>query len=193
LELRCRADATVGDARGALTGMGEAGMTNPNDDTATGPSRFVPGADPVPTHTVEFERIESDSEGGLVRYVPGDYVPRGAPADVEEPEPRSRDGARQGRRRPTPVHGLLGIACAIATVALLVTGINLALIGDFDTSRVIAFVAVGASILGFLLGGISVILRRGTALGVVAMVVCVVANPVLLAQVLGWVRTLAGI
>lgn len=166
-------------------------MTNPNDDTSTGPSRFVPGADPVPTHTVEFERI--DSEGGLVRYVPGDYVPRGAPADEVEPEARGRDGARQGRRRPTPVHGLLGLACAIATVALFVTGLNLALVGDFETSRVVAFIAVGASIVGFLLGGVSVILRRGTALGVIAMVLCVGANPVLLAQLLGWVRTLTGV
>jgi hypothetical protein len=166
-------------------------MTNSSDETPTAPARFVPGADPVPTHTVEFERIDTD--GGLIRYVPGDYVPRGAPADTVEPEARSRDGARQGRRRPTPVHGLLGIVCAIGTIALLVTGINLALGGEFGASRVLAFVAVAVSVVGFLLGGVSVILRRGTALGIVAMVVCVVANPMLLAQVLGWVRTLSGV
>lgn len=164
-------------------------MTN-SDDESSPPARFVPGDDPVPTHTVEFERI--DGENGLVRYVPGEYVPRGAPQVELPPEPRSRDGARQGRRRPTPVHGLLGVACAIATVVLLVVGINLALAGDYSASRVVAFVAVGASIVGFFLGGVSVILRRGRELGIAAMIVCVVANPVLLAQVLGWAHALIG-
>ena len=164
-------------------------MTN-SDDESSPPVRFVPGDDPVPTHTVEFERIEG--QNGLVRYVPGEYVPRGAPQEVPPPEPRSRDGARQGRRRPTPVHGLLGVACAIATVVLLVVGINLALGGDYSASRIVAFVAVGTSIVGFFLGGVSVILRRGRELGIVAMVVSVLANPVLLAEGLGWAHTLIG-
>lgn len=163
-------------------------MTN-SDDESSPPARFVPGDDPVPTHTVEFERIDGD---GLVRYVPEEYVPRGAPAAVLPPEPRSRDGARQGRRRPTPVHALLGSLCGIATLVLLITGINLALGGDYTASQVVAYVAVGTSIGGFFLGGASVILNRGRELGVVAMVVCVLANPVLLAQALGWAHSFVG-
>jgi hypothetical protein len=164
-------------------------MTN-SDDESSPPARFVPGDDPVPTHTVEFERI--DGSDGLVRYVPGEYVPRGAPAPVLPPEPRSRDGARQGRRRPTPVHALLGSLCGIVTVALLITGINLALGGDYTASQVVAYVAVGTSIVGFFLGGVSVIRNRGRELGIVAMIVCVLANPVLLAQALGWAHSLIG-
>lgn len=164
-------------------------MTN-SDNESSPPARFVPGDDPVPTHTVEFERI--DGESGLVRYVPDEYVPRGAPEEALPPEPRSRDEARQGRRRPTPVHALLATLCAVVTLVLLVVGINLALGGDYSASRVVAFVAVGASIVGFFLGGVSVILRRGRELGIAAMVVCVLANPVLLAQVLGWAHTLIG-
>jgi len=154
-------------------------------------AEFRPGDDAVPAHTMEFVRI--DGKDALQRYVPGDYIPRGAlPAEdlADGIMPGSRASARNSRRRPTPTHALLGILFWAITVALFITGLTLGLNGDYATSRVIAFIAIGASVAGFLLGAIATILGRGRELGIVAMVLCVVSNPLVLAELLGWVSTL---
>jgi hypothetical protein len=173
---------------------GEAGEGRiAQDGDADGPAadgRFRPGNDTVPTHTVEFVRIEGND--ALVRYVPGEYVPRGA-LPAEDPNDRASGdwaGARSGRRRPTPVHALLGTLFWVITVALFITGLTLGIGDDYATSRVIAFIAIGTSIVGFLLGGIAVVLNRGRELGIAAMVLCVVSNPLVLAELLGWISSL---
>jgi hypothetical protein len=172
----------------------EASGAETSEPVLSGPLRadgqFRPGDDAVPTHTMEFVRIEGND--ALVRYVPGEYVPRGAlPAeDPDELGSGSRAGARSGRRRPTPVHALLSVLFWVITVALFITGLNLGIADDYATSRVIAFIAIGTSIVGVLLGGVAVVLNRGRELGITAMVLCVVSNPLVLAELLGWVSNL---
>ncbi|PRY67034.1 hypothetical protein B0I08_108118 [Glaciihabitans tibetensis] len=164
-------------------------MSAGDDDVVASDGRFRPGDDTLPTHTMEFLRIEGND--ALIKYVPGEYVPRGAlPAELPEDESAPGIRPRTRNRRPTPIHALLGILFWAATVVLTAVGMNLALGGDYATSQVIAFIAAGCSVLGFILGGIAVLLRRGDGLGIVAMVLCLVSNPLLLAKVLGWLSEL---
>jgi hypothetical protein len=190
-----RSDAATSSAASSGAAASDAAQA---DAAARAPSakqwsdgEFRPGDDAVPTHTVEFVRVEGYD--ALQRYVPGDYIPRGAlPAEEpdEELTPGGRASARNGRRRPTPVHALMGMLFWAITVVLFVVGLNLGVDGDYATSRVIAYIAIGTSVVAFLLGTIAVILNRGRELGIVAMVLSVLSNPLVLAELLGWVTGL---
>ena len=96
-------------------------------------------------------------------------------------------------RPPTPVPGLIALLLSATTVALLSSGISLALANDFSASSAAGLGAIGTSIAGFLLGGVAVITGRGRGWGAIAMVVSVLANPVILTNILGFVagRTLS--
>ena len=134
---------------------------------------YMPGNDPLPTHTVEFVRI--DGAEGLVRYEPLGYLPQGV----------GRPG-RKGRRRPSPIPGLLALFLAIVTVVLLIIGVDVALRGDYAASRGIAYSTIGTSLVGVIIGIIAVLARRGRVWGIIGIVVCVLANPYVLTTVLGW-------
>jgi hypothetical protein len=134
---------------------------------------YVPGNDPLPTHTIEFVRIAGSE--GLVRYEPTGYIPQGT----------GRAG-RKGRRRPSPIVGLLALFIAIATVVMLIIGVDVALAGDYAASRSVAYATIGLSILGFVLAGIAIVMNRGRSWAIVGMVVSVLANPIVLTVVLGW-------
>jgi hypothetical protein len=84
----------------------------------------------------------------------------------------------------TATLGTTALALGALTALLVVIGINLAVGDDFAASTAVGVIAVGVSIAGFLLGGVAVITRRGRLLGVVAVVVCVLANPVVLTRLL---------
>jgi hypothetical protein len=65
-------------------------------------------------------------------------------------------------------------------------GVDVALAGDYAASRSIAYTTIGFSILGFVVGGIALVLGRGRSWAIVGMVVSVLANPIVLTVVLGW-------
>ena len=140
---------------------------------SNGTDSYLPGNDPLPTHTVEFVRI--DGAEGLVRYEPLGYLPQGA----------GRPG-RKGRRRPSPIPGLLALFLAIVTVVLLIIGVDVALRGDYAASRGVAYSTIGTSLVGVIIGIIALIAGRGRVWAVIGIVVCVLANPYVLTAVLGW-------
>jgi hypothetical protein len=162
-------------------------MRDGDNEPVPSDGQFRPGDDTVPTHTMEFVRV--DGKDALQRYVPGEYVPRGAlPAD--DPNDEDAPGAHRARRRPTPVHALLGMLFWLATLVLFIVGFNLGQNGSFGAAQVLAFVSIGTSGLGVLFGIIAVVLGRGRELGIVAIVLSVLTNPLVLAELLGWVATL---
>ena len=89
-------------------------------------------------------------------------------------------------RRARWLLGAFSLAFAALTVVLLVTGLTLAFGKDYAASTSVGFAAIASSIIGFIMGGAAVIMQRGRALGLVAVVVSVLANPVALTQILGW-------
>lgn len=126
--------------------------------------------------TREFVRI--DGASGLVEYVPGEFVPRGAGRD----EVRARRARRWARAMP----GMGALLLGLLTAVLLVVGIELALGDNYSMSRAVAYVAIAFSVAGLLVGGAAVILGRGRNWGIPAVILCVIANPVILTKVLGW-------
>jgi len=138
--------------------------------------QYSPVEEQVRPKTREFLRV--DNTHGLVEYVPSEFVPRG----------NGRDAARTHRanRWLRAVPGISALALSLLTIILLVIGIQLALAGNFTFSAAVAYVGVGTSAVGFLLGSIAAITDRGRGSGLTAMIVSVATNPLILTAVLGW-------
>lgn len=81
--------------------------------------------------------------------------------------------------------GAIGVLLAVTAGVLQVLGIVQASNLNWQRGTLFAWLAIGASVAGFAVGLAAVILKRGRRLGVVAMVASLVANPFLLAQLLG--------
>lgn len=134
------------------------------------------GFSPVPARPFEFGGTSDDTDQSLSAS--------SAPATGDPALGR----ATQERlpRKFTPALGVLALVLAASTVVLLSAGISLAVDGDYAASTAVAFAGITTSILGFLLGGIAVITRRGRWAGAIGMAVSVVANPVVLTHLLAW-------
>jgi len=133
------------------------------------------------TGSIEAVRAaEADAHAAaLARESSGDGMPLGA----------ASAGTTTAGRTAGRVRWLLGafsLAFAALTVVLLITGLTLGFGKDYAASTSVAFAAIASSIVGFIMGGAAVITHRGRALGVVAVVLSVLANPVALTQILGW-------
>ena len=96
----------------------------------------------------------------------------------------------QRRKRARWILGVIALVLAVVAVILVVVGITLALGDQFFASRIVGYSAIAISIVGFLVGGAALILRRGRLWGVLAMVICVLANPVILTGLLNAAGTL---
>jgi hypothetical protein len=129
----------------------------------------------VPLHTGLVPTNSSGADDGYRGYTD---KPSGSSDDDVEPE-------RGPRRSYRSLTGVISLLFAAATVFLFTRGMVLAVDDQFIAARALGFVAIGISIVGFLIGGVAVITGRGRLYGAIAMVFCVIANPVLLTQVLG--------
>jgi hypothetical protein len=92
---------------------------------------------------------------------------------------------KQAGTRARWLLGSIGVLLAVGAGVLQVLGIVQATALNWERGTLLAWLAIGASVLAFVVGLAAVILRRGRRLGIVAMVVAVVANPWVLAQLLG--------
>jgi hypothetical protein len=129
----------------------------------------------IPTKVVPFYVVGYDEE----------TVPSGPdvePTVGEEPEEPSRV--------PATLVGVLAFVSAVLMAALHVIGIVVASGSAYEAATVIAYAAIGFSVLAVAGGIAAVILRRGRGWGIAAIVIGVVANPVILLYLLRLVSQL---
>lgn len=113
---------------------------------------------------------------GPLKQVPIKVVPmyiEDAPVEI----PVEEDAPLQPEREKTPLLGAIAMTAAVLTGTLHVTGVALASNGVYQTSTVLAFTAIGFSIVAIVVGVVAAILDRGRRLGVVAAIVGLLANP----------------
>lgn len=96
-----------------------------------------------------------------------------------------RSASPTPRRRSAPL-GLISLLAALATVILLWMGMSFAVGGRNLVSTDLAYLAIGMSVVAIVGGLSAIVLGRGRALGVVAIVVGLLANPLLLTRLLSW-------
>lgn len=93
-------------------------------------------------------------------------------------------------RRPLPL-GLFAVILALLLVALEVVGVFLALDGQFESATLIGHIVTLGTAASLLLGLAALITGWGRAWGFLAVVLSVLANPLVLNAVLGWGARLA--
>ncbi len=112
------------------------------------------------------------------------------PTGVQEPwgHPGAPQSEARQERRPPRARWLLGVIAtllALAAGTLQVLGIIQASNLNWERGTLLAWLAIGTSVIAFIVGLVAVIMNRGRRWGVVAMVAAVIANPWVLAQLLG--------
>lgn len=105
------------------------------------------------------------------------------PSELAEP---GDTAAREPWRPPYWLVGAIAMVFAIVTVITHAAGVSVASAGDAETGTTLAFVAIGTSILGFLVGLTAVVLDRGRGWGVLAMIASLFGNPYILVQLLNF-------
>jgi uncharacterized membrane protein YcjF (UPF0283 family) len=128
---------------------------------------------------VTFVTIERhDPELGIKvvpMFIDGEGEDEDEPADEQAPSLE---------RLNTPLLGILALALAVLTAVGLAVGIVIATAGDYRLATIVAYGAIGLSVLAVIGGVLAVILGWGRRWGVIAVIVGVVANPLVLLVVL---------
>ena len=131
------------------------------------------------TNPGELEKVPIKVVPIYIEPVLEEYVDPEPPEVVVEPElPVSR-----------PLVGQIALTVAVLTVVAHVVAVATASAGAWATGTAFGYVAIGLSVLAVVGGIAALILNRGRAVGIVAIVIAVLANPWLLLIVL---RALAG-
>jgi hypothetical protein len=98
---------------------------------------------------------------------------------------------RQPRRRADPPPrttrarlGVVALFASLVTVAGTSIGISAAMAGHWETGIVLAYVATGTSIIGVLGGATAVVMGRGRRFGAIAIVIGILASPLILTRLL---------
>lgn len=98
---------------------------------------------------------------------------------------------RQPRRRADPPQrltrarlGVIALLASLVTVAATAIGIGTAMGGHWESGIVLAYVATGTSIIGVLGGATAVVMGRGRRFGAIAIVVGILASPLILTRLL---------
>ena len=102
---------------------------------------------------------------------------------VESPRPfvPKRDADAASRRLLGPLAVLVAAVSAFVTAA----AVSVAAGGDFSTGTALSWSAIVGTAIAFVIGAAAVVLARGRRWGVVAMVVALLANPLVLRLLLG--------
>jgi hypothetical protein len=81
--------------------------------------------------------------------------------------------------------GVIGLLLAVTAGVLQALGIVQASNLNWERGTLLAWLAIGASVAAFVVGLIAVALNRGRRLGIAAMAAAILANPWVLAGLLG--------
>jgi hypothetical protein len=110
--------------------------------------------------------------------------PDGASPDAQSPDAQWPD-AEPRQRRLFPF-GLVALVSVLVLVALEVVGVLLAVGGAYASATFIGQAIIVLTFVPFVLGIVAVILNRGRLTGTIAVVLAVLANPLVLNAVLGF-------
>jgi hypothetical protein len=127
---------------------------------------------------VIFVTIERHDPDLGIKVVPMFIEGEDEPAE-EEPAPLERTG--------TALLGILALAFAVLTAVALAAGVVMATAGDYRLATVITYGAIGLSVLAVIGGVLAAILGWGRRWGVIAVIVGVVANPLVMLAALRFV------
>lgn len=164
-------------------------MTTPDEQTSpdepTTPDEPTNRTEPpvVPPSPGEVERVPLKVVPIFVQPIEEEPEAPDAPDEdlvEEEPAPKPR----------TPLFAAAAGLLALATVAVHIAAIAVATGGDFPTGTFLGYFAVGLSGLAIVVGAVAIIRGRYRAWAIAAVVLAVLANPVVLLVVL---RFLSGL
>ena len=80
--------------------------------------------------------------------------------------------------------GATGLLLVAAAIVVQVIGIMRASAGDWEGGALLAWIAIGLSVLAFVAGLVAITRRRSRRLGLLVVVTALLANPYLLARLL---------
>jgi hypothetical protein len=149
-------------------------VSGPGQDRGDAPPDEVVEAtivepDPAPTSPADLEHVPLKV---VPMYVDEDPVVE--PAVAPQPE-----------RRRRPFIGIAALVLALGAGGLHIAAVIIAAGGGFETGTLLAWLAIGASVLGFAVGAVAVIGGWGRRLGLLGAVLAVLVNPWVVLRVLG--------
>ncbi len=100
------------------------------------------------------------------------------------------DSAPEPPREKTPLIGALAVGVALGSAVLQAVAIAVATGGDYLFSTVLAYLAIGFSVLAIAGGVVAIVLDRGRRLGIIALAAGVLANPFVLLLLLSGLGSL---
>lgn len=102
------------------------------------------------------------------------------PVDPEQPA----ESAAEASRTKTAWVGIVALGLSVCAAVLHVIAVVVASGNDFEPATLLGYGAIGVSALGVIVGIVAVIMGRGRRWGVAAIVLGLIANPLLLLVVL---------
>jgi hypothetical protein len=87
--------------------------------------------------------------------------------------------------RKSRLLGVLALVAAVAAAVILSVGMTSANAGQYAAGSGLAYLATGVSVVAVICGASAALLGRGRPWGVVAVVIGLLANPLLLTKLLG--------
>jgi hypothetical protein len=99
------------------------------------------------------------------------------------------DPARD-RRPLTAGLGIIALVLCVVSGALDIFGITASLTHDYTLGTNLGFAAIAVTAFAFVVGAAAFVTHRGRGLGLVAMVIALLANPLVLTKLLAWLAGL---
>lgn len=134
-------------------------------------------------------RVSAVTSGEDLEQVPLKVVPmyvEGPAPAPETPDDDSPELEVAPERRWRPIVGAAALLLAVATAVMHGIAVNVASNGDAPAGTTLAYVAIALSALAVLAGLVALIANLGRRVGAAAIVLGVLANPVVLLWVLRW-------
>ena len=99
----------------------------------------------------------------------------------DHPEPRAPRAPRQPWR-----FGLIAFSIAILLVIGEIVAISMAVAGQFTPATVLGQILVALTALPLAIGVLAIVRRRGTGMGIAAIILAIAANPFVQVNILGF-------
>jgi hypothetical protein len=110
----------------------------------------------------------------------------GEPLETTLPLDQEPELATEARRHPSGLLGQIALGLSLLLLATDVVAIVLADNRSWTAATVLAQVTTVGTIVAFVVGAVAVIMSRGRRWGISAVALAVVANPIILTKVLGF-------